>query len=95
MQAQVKTPSIKLQVFSEAVNLTGISVTKLDGTAKGGVVFNIAQNTDIPIRFIGVGEGIDDLQPFKPKDFVDALLEKRRMMAKAVSTNYHPPSFFT
>ena len=66
----------QVQVFSEAVNLTGISVTKLDGTAKGGVVFNIAQNTDIPIRFIGVGEGIDDLQPFKPKDFVDALLEK-------------------
>ena len=66
----------QVQVFSEAVNLTGISVTKLDGTAKGGMVFNIAQNTDIPIRFIGVGEGIDDLQPFKPKDFVDALLEK-------------------
>ena len=66
----------QVQVFSEAVNLTGISVTKLDGTAKGGVVFNIAQNTDIPIRFIGVEEGIDDLQPFKPKDFVDALLEK-------------------
>ena len=66
----------QVQVFSEAVNLTGISVTKLDGTAKGGAVFNIAQNTDIPIRFIGVGEGIDDLQPFKPKDFVDALLEK-------------------
>ncbi|MFB6349559.1 signal recognition particle-docking protein FtsY [Moraxella sp. ZJ142] len=66
----------QVQVFSEAVNLTGISITKLDGTAKGGVVFNIAQNTDIPIRFIGVGEGIDDLQPFEPKQFVDALLEK-------------------
>ena len=66
----------QVQVFSEAVNLTGISITKLDGTAKGGVVFNIAQNTDIPIRFIGVGEGIDDLQPFEPKEFVDALLEK-------------------
>lgn len=63
-------------IFNEAVNLTGISITKLDGTAKGGVVFNIAQNTDIPIRFIGVGEGIDDLQPFEPKAFVDALLEK-------------------
>lgn len=63
-------------IFNEVVNLTGISITKLDGTAKGGVVFNIAQNTDIPIRFIGVGEGIDDLQPFEPKEFVDALLEK-------------------
>lgn len=66
----------QVQVFSEAVNLSGISVTKLDGTAKGGVVFNIAQNTDIPIRFIGVGEGIDDLQPFNPSEFVEALLEK-------------------
>ncbi|UXZ04777.1 signal recognition particle-docking protein FtsY [Moraxella nasicaprae] len=66
----------QVQVFSEAVNLTGISITKLDGTAKGGVVFNIAQNTDIPIRFIGVGEGIDDLQPFEPTEFVDALLDK-------------------
>lgn len=66
----------QVQAFSEAVNLTGISITKLDGTAKGGVVFNIAQNTDIPIRFIGVGEGIDDLQPFEPTEFVDALLDK-------------------
>ncbi len=64
-------------IFNEAVNVTGISVTKLDGTAKGGVVFNLAQNTDIPIRFIGVGEGIDDLQPFEPKEFVEALLEKK------------------
>lgn len=66
----------QVEIFNEAVNVTGISVTKLDGTAKGGVVFNIAQNTTIPIRFIGVGEGIDDLQPFEPKEFVDALLEK-------------------
>lgn len=66
----------QVEIFDEAVKLTGISVTKLDGTAKGGVVFNIAQNTNIPIRFIGVGEGIDDLQPFEPKEFVDALLEK-------------------
>lgn len=66
----------QVEIFDEALKLTGISVTKLDGTAKGGVVFNIAQNTNIPIRFIGVGEGIDDLQPFEPKEFVDALLEK-------------------
>lgn len=66
----------QVEIFNEAVKLTGISITKLDGTAKGGVVFNIAQNTDIPIRFIGVGEGIEDLQPFAPKQFVDALLEK-------------------
>lgn len=66
----------QVQIFSEATPLSGISITKLDGTAKGGVVFNVAQNTDIPIRYIGVGEGIDDLQAFDPKEFVDALLEK-------------------
>lgn len=66
----------QVNIFNEAVQLTGISITKLDGTAKGGVVFNIAQNTDIPIRYIGVGEGIDDLQPFEPKEFVEALLQK-------------------
>lgn len=63
----------QVQIFSEATPLSGISITKLDGTAKGGVVFNVAQNTNIPIRYIGVGEGIDDLQPFNPKEFVDAL----------------------
>lgn len=66
----------QVQIFGEVVNLTGISITKLDGTAKGGVVFNIAGSTNIPIRYIGVGEGIDDLQAFKPKEFVDALLDK-------------------
>lgn len=65
----------QVQVFLEAVNLTGISVTKLDGTAKGGVVFNVAQNTNVPIRYIGVGEGIDDLQAFDPQEFVEALFD--------------------
>ena len=64
----------QVNIFSEAVPLTGITITKLDGTAKGGVVFNVAQTTDIPIRYIGVGEGIDDLQAFDPKEFVDALI---------------------
>lgn len=66
----------QVQLFNEAVNVSGITITKLDGTAKGGVVFNIANNTEIPIRYIGVGEGIDDLQSFDSKQFVDALLEK-------------------
>lgn len=66
----------QVQIFNEAVDLTGITITKLDGTAKGGVVFNIAQNTDIPIRYIGVGEGIEDLQGFEPHEFVNALLDK-------------------
>ncbi len=66
----------QVEIFNEAVALTGVTVTKLDGTAKGGVVFNIAENTNVPIRFIGVGEKIDDLRPFQAEDFVKALFEK-------------------
>ncbi|WP_366513659.1 signal recognition particle-docking protein FtsY [Psychrobacter sp.] len=65
----------QVKVFNEVVPLTGITITKLDGTAKGGVVFNIASTTDIPIRYIGVGESIDDLRAFSPKQFVAALFE--------------------
>ena len=66
----------QVEIFNEVVPLTGVTVTKLDGTAKGGVVFNIAENTNVPIRFIGVGEKIDDLRPFQADDFVKALFEK-------------------
>lgn len=59
--------------FNQAMGLTGISLTKLDGTAKGGVIFAIANSMKLPIRFIGVGEGIDDLRPFDANEFVDAL----------------------
>ncbi len=59
--------------FNQAVGLTGITLTKLDGTAKGGVIFAIANKLQIPIRFIGVGEGIDDLRPFDANEFVGAL----------------------
>jgi fused signal recognition particle receptor len=61
--------------FNLAVGLTGLTITKLDGTAKGGVLFNIASKSMVPIRFIGVGEKIDDLRPFKAKDFVEAMFE--------------------
>ncbi|WP_117237294.1 signal recognition particle-docking protein FtsY [Thermus sediminis] len=61
--------------FHEAVGLTGVIVTKLDGTAKGGVLVPIVRTLKVPIRFIGVGEGPDDLQPFDPEAFVEALLE--------------------
>lgn len=61
--------------FREAVNVSGITMTKLDGTAKGGVIFAIAKRLGLPIRFIGVGEGIEDLRPFDAEMFVDALLE--------------------
>jgi fused signal recognition particle receptor len=61
------------QEFNEAVQLTGITLTKLDGTARGGIIFAIARKLGIPIRFIGVGEGIENLRPFDAKEFVDAL----------------------
>jgi len=59
--------------FHEAVGVSGIVLTKLDGTAKGGVIFAVAEQMKLPIRFIGVGEGIDDLRPFAAGDFVEAL----------------------
>jgi len=59
--------------FNSAVDLTGICLTKLDGTAKGGVIFSIAQKLKLPIRFIGIGEGIDDLRPFDAEEFIEAL----------------------
>lgn len=62
--------------FNNTVGLTGITVTKLDGTAKGGIIFAIANKLNIPIRFIGVGESIDDLRPFDAKEFVQALLSR-------------------
>ncbi len=65
----------QVELFNNVVPLTGITITKLDGTAKGGVVFNIAETSDVPIRYIGVGESIDDLRAFSPKQFVAALFE--------------------
>lgn len=63
--------------FNSAIGLSGITLTKLDGTAKGGIIFAIAKKMRLPIRFIGVGETIDDLRPFDAKQFVDALFEKQ------------------
>jgi fused signal recognition particle receptor len=64
------------KLFNEAVGLTGISLTKLDGTAKGGVIFAIADQFNIPIRYVGIGEGIDDLRPFNSQNFVNALFSE-------------------
>lgn len=64
------------KLFHEAVGLTGIALTKLDGTAKGGVIFSVADQFGIPIRYIGVGEGIEDLRPFKAEDFIEALFAR-------------------
>lgn len=64
------------KLFHEAVGLTGITLTKLDGTAKGGVIFSVADQVGIPIRYIGVGERIEDLRPFKADDFIEALFAR-------------------
>jgi len=62
--------------FNEAVGVTGITLTKLDGTAKGGIVIALAKRLGLPIRFIGIGEGVEDLRPFDAEAFVDALLAR-------------------
>ncbi len=61
------------RIFTEALNITGIVLTKLDGTAKGGMIFGIQKELNIPIKLIGVGESVEDLQPFDPNSFVEAL----------------------
>lgn len=66
----------QVEIFSEAIDIDGIILTKLDGTAKGGVVMAISAEQEIPVVFVGVGEKIDDLLPFDPEEFVDAIFEK-------------------
>ena len=65
---------IQAKQFAEAAGITGIVLTKLDGTAKGGIVIAIAKELGVPVKFVGVGEGVDDLQPFDAKAFTEALL---------------------
>ena len=64
----------QMSEFNQVVGVTGIALTKLDGTAKGGIIFALADKFSVPIRYIGVGEGLDDLQPFNASEFVQALL---------------------
>lgn len=73
----------QVEIFNEAVTLTGVTVTKLDGTAKGGVVFNIAENTAVPIRFIGVGKRLTIYAHLRQMNFVKALFEKERITVLA------------
>ena len=68
---------VQAQQFMEAAGVTGVVLTKLDGTAKGGVAVAIAADLKLPIRFVGVGEGIDDLIPFSADDYVTALFEEK------------------
>ncbi len=65
---------IQAKVFTESAKLTGIVLTKLDGTAKGGIVFAITRELGLPVKFVGVGEGVDDLMPFEARGFAEALL---------------------
>ena len=65
----------QVREFKNVTNITGIVLTKLDGTAKGGIVIPIRNELNVPVKYIGVGEGIDDLQPFNPKEFVDSIFE--------------------
>jgi len=67
---------MQAQKFKEAAEITGLILTKLDGTAKGGAIFSIKEEVNIPVKYIGVGEQIDDMQPFDAKMFTDALLEE-------------------
>jgi fused signal recognition particle receptor len=63
----------QVDVFKEQAGVTGLVMTKLDGTARGGILVAIAARTGLPVHFIGVGEGIDDLQPFSARDFARAI----------------------
>ena len=69
-----KNGLIQARQFKETAGLTGIVLTKLDGTAKGGVVIAIARELGVPVKFAGVGEGIDDLKPFDTRSYVEAII---------------------
>ena len=72
--SQGQNALVQAEKFHEALGLTGITVTKLDGSAKGGILFAIANQLPVAVRFIGIGEDIEDMQPFRAEEFVNALL---------------------
>ena len=71
--ARIAPLRVKAREFTNVIGCTGIVLTKLDGTSKGGVVLAIAEQLNLPVRFIGTGEGMEDLAPFDPQGYVDAL----------------------
>jgi fused signal recognition particle receptor len=75
--SQGQNALVQAEKFHAALGLTGITVTKLDGSAKGGILLAIAQKLGVPVRFIGIGEGADDMQPFRAEDYVAALLDEK------------------
>ena len=64
----------QMQAFNNAVAVTGLVLTKLDGTAKGGIIFSLCKRFGVPVRFVGLGENLEDLQPFDARNYVEALL---------------------
>jgi len=72
--SQGQNALVQAEKFHEALGLTGLTVTKLDGSAKGGILLAIADRIGVPVRFIGIGEGAEDMQPFSAEEFADALL---------------------
>jgi len=76
--SQGQNGMVQAEKFHQALGLTGLTVTKLDGTAKGGILLSIADKLKVPVRFIGIGEKAEDMQPFVASDYVDALLTERR-----------------
>ena len=69
---------VQARKFHEALGVTGITITKLDGTARGGILLSVAEQLGIPVRFIGIGEAAEDMQPFVAEEYVDALLASRK-----------------
>jgi fused signal recognition particle receptor len=76
------------KIFGEAVPLTGVVLAKLDSTAKGGVIVAIADRLKLPVRFVGLGEGIEDLREFDPREFVDALFSEDQADRESASGTY-------
>ena len=70
-----QTGLIQARQFTEAAQVTGVVLTKLDGPSRGGIIFAIHEELGIPVKLVGVGEGVEDLLPFKPTDFVNALFD--------------------
>jgi fused signal recognition particle receptor len=62
-------------MFKKTIDCTGIVLAKLDGTAKGGAIFGVKQKLNLPVKFVGLGEGVDDLEPFDPQEYVEKLFE--------------------
>ena len=76
--SQGQNALVQATKFHEALSLTGITVTKLDGSAKGGILLSIAGTLGVPVRFIGIGESAEDMQPFEAAEYVDALLQTKQ-----------------